>query len=228
MTVEIKYQPQIKNETISSYLHQWANKFDDMVLIQPGIEYSIISSSKPSPPVAGMKIAAASSHLYVQHDQQNAAIVAEFVATINIYYIDKEDLNIQHLTPDISGSLALGESLLPISDFKNIKFEQLQLQEVQLEFSGLDIADDMTNSHYTLSYARSKDNNYQGGTSLGVYNLLRGNAEPMLLGLEAQGIDVNTPLKDMAIASQFDVASDVMAETVEIETVGITPESLAA
>ncbi|MFL4558136.1 heme acquisition protein HasA [Yersinia kristensenii] len=219
MAVEIRYQPEIKNETISSYLHQWATKFDDMVMIKPDIEYSIISSSKPSPPAAGKKIAAASSHLY---DQNKAALVAEFVATINF---DKEDLLNQHLTPDISGSLEFGESLHTISDFQNMKFEQLQLQQVQLEFSGLDIADDITNSTYTLSYVLSEDNSYQGSTHLGIYNLLRNNAEPILLKLQAQGIDVNTPLKDIAIASQFDAASDVVTDTFVIETVGISQGS---
>ncbi|MDA5545957.1 hemophore protein [Yersinia rochesterensis] len=222
MTVEIKYQSKIKNETISSYLHQWATKFDDMVLIKSDIEYSIISSTKPSPPVSGRKIAAASSHLY---DQKKAAIVTEFVATINI---DIEDSLDQHLTPDISGSLELGENLFPTSDLKGIEFEQLQLQKVQLEFSGLDIADDITNSIYTLSHVLNEDKNYQGGANLGIYNLLRGNAEPILIKLEAQGIDVNTPLKDMAIASQFDITSDIMAETLEIETVGVPQELLAA
>ncbi|MDN0108519.1 heme acquisition protein HasA [Yersinia rochesterensis] len=222
MTVEIKYQSKIKNETISSYLHQWATKFDDMVLIKSDIEYSIISSTKPSPPVSGRKIAAASSHLY---DQKKAAIVTEFVATINI---DIEDLLDQHLIPDISGSLELGENLFPTSDLKGIGFEQLQLQKVQLEFSGLDIADDITNSIYTLSYVLNEDKNYQGGEDLGIYNLLRGNAESILMKLEAQGIDVHTPLKDMAIASQFDIASDIMVDTLDIETVGVPQELLAA
>ncbi|CNF29485.1 heme acquisition protein HasA [Yersinia kristensenii] len=228
MAVEIRYQPEIKNETISSYLHQWATKFDDMVLIKPEIEYSIISSIKPSPPVVGQKIAAASSHLY---NQKKAAIVTEFVATINTEIEDNteiESLLDQHLIPDISGSVELGETLLPISDLKSIKFEQLQLQKVQLEFSGLDIADDITNSIYTLSYVLNEDNNYQGGTNLGIYNLLRGNAEPILMKLEAQGIDVNTPLKEMVIASQFDITSDIMADTFVIETVGVPQELLAA
>ncbi|HHG9705295.1 TPA: heme acquisition protein HasA [Yersinia enterocolitica] len=224
MTAKIRYQSQIKNETISSYLHQWAAKFDDMVLIKPDIEYSVISSTKPSPPVSGRKIAAASSHIY---DQKKAAIVAEFVATININ-ADKEDLIIQHLTPDISGSLKLGESLHLIYNVKDMKFEQFQVQRVQLEFSGLDIADDITNSTYTLSYVLIEDKNYQGGANLGIYNLLRGNAEPILMKLEAQGIDVNTPLKDMDIASQSDIASEIMADIFEIETVGVPQELLAA
>ncbi|MDR4898144.1 heme acquisition protein HasA, partial [Yersinia kristensenii] len=87
---------------------------------------------------------------------------------------------------------------------------------------------DITNSIYTLSYVLNEDNNYQGGTNLGIYNLLRGNAEPILMKLEAQGIDVNTPLKEMVIASQFDITSDIMANTFVIETVGVPQELLAA
>ncbi|CFV21300.1 Hemophore [Yersinia enterocolitica] len=68
----------------------------------------------------------------------------------------------------------------------------------------------------------SEDKNYQGGANLGIYNLLRGNAEPILMKLEAQGIDVNTPLKDM------DIASEIMADIFEIETVGVPQELLAA
>ncbi|EKN6297580.1 hypothetical protein DVQ54_22195, partial [Yersinia enterocolitica] len=53
---------------------------------------------------------------------------------------------------------------------------------------------------------------------LGVYGLLRGNNAPILEILKSQGVDVNTPLKDLAIASQFEITTD----TPIIEIVGTT------
>ncbi|HDL7991977.1 TPA: preprotein translocase subunit SecG, partial [Yersinia enterocolitica] len=38
--------------------------------------------------------------------------------------------------------------------------------------------------------------------------------------LKAQGIDVDTPLKNMAIASQFEAASEVINDAPVIDTLG--------
>ena len=90
-----------------------------------------------------------------------------------------------------------------------------QLDQVQVKLSGIDL---------TGEYDPTKTmvENHQGDMHKATYGLMRGNAEPLLEILAAKGIDVNTPLKDMPIASQIDVmASDAPM----IDTVGVIESS---
>jgi heme acquisition protein HasA len=75
---------------------------------------------------------------------------------------------------------------------------------VELSISGLDVWSDVSRSTTHLL----QDQDTQDVQDLGIYNLLKGNANPLLNILQSQGISVDTPLKDMAIASQFDVIAD--------------------
>ncbi|EKN6339565.1 heme acquisition protein HasA, partial [Yersinia enterocolitica] len=43
---------------------------------------------------------------------------------------------------------------------------------------------------------------------------------PLLEILQAKGIDINTPLKDMAIASQLENAAEIMSDSPIIDVIG--------
>ncbi|WP_227720378.1 heme acquisition protein HasA [Yersinia proxima] len=194
MKITIKYHENIANETISSYSQQWATNFGNM-LWTTGVDYTFNASAYPIPPADSIKYVAASTH----HNQveSNAAIVIALKKVA-------DDPSI-----DVNVSLEFGEALVPIiNDGMKKQPHQLLLQQVQLDISGLDIRADVESSMPTLDYALWQDIYYQGGKDLGVYNLLKGNTDPLLDILKAQGIDVNTPLKDLTIASQFDVITD--------------------
>lgn len=206
MTITIKYHEKIANETISSYSQQWITNFGNM-LWTTGVDYTINASGYPIPPTDSIKYVAASTH----HNQaeSNAAIVIAL----------KKAVEDDEATADTRVSLEFGEALVPIAnDGTSKQPHQLLLQQVQLDISGLDICADVESSMPTLDYALWRDIYYQGGQNLGIYNLLKGNATPLLDILKAQGIDINTPFKDMTIASQFEIPADALL----IETVGTT------
>lgn len=117
-------------------------------------------------------------------------------------------------------SLQFGKYLIPIpdADLEDPQFHQLQLKQTQLKLSGVNISDDIDTSIFEIVFAMLTDNINRNDIDLGVYNLLRGNIDPMMKTLEAQGIDVNTPLKDIVIARQFDFSSEMAV----IDTVGVT------
>ncbi|ELZ3992505.1 hemophore [Yersinia enterocolitica] len=114
--------------------------------------------------------------------------------------------------------LEFGESLIPNSENTG-----KQLQHLQLKLDGLNIENDFYPSLCSISQAfdAGPANPYQGAIDHGTYNLLRGNATPMLEILKSQGIDVDSPLKDIAIASQFEVVVDIPI----IDTVGAADSS---
>ncbi|HFR4115600.1 TPA: heme acquisition protein HasA [Yersinia enterocolitica] len=209
MTITIKYHEQIKNETIYSYTYWWAYDFGDIALESSENEYHLYSAG-PNPPTAGVKYAIQSST-----SQSKVAIVMESKG-MQAAMVLKES----PLIPGESESLQFGEYLIPIpdADLKDPQFHQLQLQQVQLEFSGLAISDDIDISMFEVFFAMLMDNSYPNDIDLGVYGLLRGNNAPMLEILKSQGVDVNTPFKDLAIASQFEIFADAPV----IETVGTT------
>ncbi|CNL45611.1 heme acquisition protein HasA [Yersinia aldovae] len=206
MTITIKYHEKIANETLTSYSSQWATNFGN-ILWTTEVDYTLNASGYSIPPADSIKYVAASTH----HNQaaSNAAIVV---------VLKKVEENNQQPTAGISVSLEFGEALVPIvNDGMSKQPHQLLLQQVQLDISGLDIRADVESSMPTLDYALWQDIYYQGGNELGIYNLLKGNANPLLNILKAQGIDVDTPLKDMVIASQLEITTD----TPVIDTVGM-------
>ncbi|HDL6964157.1 TPA: hypothetical protein PXM28_003527 [Yersinia enterocolitica] len=217
MTITIKYHEQIKNETISSYTHWWAYDFGDIALEPSESEYYLYSSG-PNPPTVGVKYAIQSTS-----PQSKAAIVMESkgihaAMILEANGIKKSTESI--LIPGESEGLQFGNYLIPIpdTDLDDYQYHQLQLQQVQLEFSGLAISDDIDISMFEVVFAIAINNSYPSNMNLGVYGLLRGNNSPILEILKSQGVDVNTPLKDLAIASQFEITTD----TPIIETVGTT------
>lgn len=87
------------------------------------------------------------------------------------------------------------------------------LDEVQVTFNGLDISGEYDSAK---SVVENRDTDMQKS----VHGLMKGNADPMLDILKAKGIDVDAKFKDLDIASQLDTASDVMADSPVVDTVG--------
>ncbi|MGH1596613.1 heme acquisition protein HasA [Yersinia proxima] len=220
MTITIKYQEEFKYETISSYTYWWANDFGDVVSESSENEYHLYSAGS-NPPTVGVKYAIQSTS-----PQSKAAIVMESKGMHTAMVLKANGIkeSIQStLIPGENEGLQFGNCLIPIpdTDLNSPQYHQLQLQQVQLEFSGLAISDDIDISMVEIIFAIAVDNSYPSDMNRGVYGLLRGNNAHILEILQSQGVDVNTPLKDLAIASQFDVVTNIPV----IDTVGTTDES---
>lgn len=223
MAVEIRYQAGIENESISSYTHKWTANFGNMIQSMSN------DSSDDYFFQAGVYNAEGSGDVYAfvkkseQPESVNVAMVTGYKTKIEV----GSDFD-QHLIPGISGSLAFGDKIIPTPEAEldnspggdKIYF---QLQNTQLSFNGLDNTDDIEYSFYMFFHSQIHPH-CPSGKSLGVYSLLRGDAEPILAKLKAQGVDVDTPLKDMAIANQFYVAP---VDSPVIDTVGVTEGSEA-
>ncbi|HEI6705100.1 TPA: hemophore [Yersinia enterocolitica] len=205
MTITIKYQSQLAEYSISHSIYQWTTAYGDLIQTP--------DSFKP--------YGTLSSHI---DDNNNETIQVEFKSFYE-----------SHAAMIIGGDrlyqggdalimekqirvLEFGESLIPNSENTGKK-----LQHLQLKLDGLNIENDFYPSLCSISQAfdAGPANPYQGGIDHGTYNLLRGNATPMLEILKSQGIDVDSPLKDIAIASQFEVVVDIPI----IDTVGAADSS---
>ncbi|CQH42472.1 hemophore HasA [Yersinia mollaretii] len=104
---------------------------------------------------------------------------------------------------------------MELGDHYDFGVNSQQLDERQLKLSGLDIIGE-------YDATKTMVENEQGEAHKVVYGLMCGNATPLLDVLQAKGIDINTPLKDMTIARQYDTTSEVLADTpVIINTVGM-------
>ncbi|HDV7162578.1 TPA: heme acquisition protein HasA [Yersinia enterocolitica] len=217
MTITIKYHEQIKNETIYSYTYWWAYDFGDIALEPSESEYYLYSAG-PNSPTVGVKYAIQSTS-----PQSKTAIVMESKGMHAAMVFEANGVKISTeptLIPGESEGLQFGNYLIPIpdTDLDDYQCHQLQLQQVQLEFSGLAISDDIDISIFEVIFSMLINDVYPSNNVLGVYGLLRGNNAPILEILKSQGVDVNTPFKDLAIASQFEITTD----TPIIEIVGTT------
>ncbi|EOI7383157.1 heme acquisition protein HasA [Yersinia enterocolitica] len=217
MTITIKYHEQIKNETIYSYTYWWAYDFGDIALESSENEYHLYSAG-PNPPTVGVKYAIQSST-----SQSKVAIVMESKGMHAAMVFETNGVKISTeptLIPGESEGLQFDNYLIPIpnADLDDYQCNQLQLQQVQLEFRGLAISDDIDISIFEVIFSMLINDVYPSNNVLGVYGLLRGNNAPILEILKSQGVDVNTPFKDLAIASQFEITTD----TPIIEIVGTT------
>ncbi|MDA5545958.1 preprotein translocase subunit SecG [Yersinia rochesterensis] len=219
MAVTITYDKKISHESISLYTRKWANYFGDITLApsdNSGEDY-IFQLGSYNPGNSGSLYA----YGRINPQQNNVAITTGYVATTSMV---GDDLFNQQVTAGINGSLYFGEEISPLSNIELSK-DQLgheiyyRLKNEELKFDGLDIADDIESSFYMLLHSYIH-HDCLSGKDLGVYGLLRGDAEPILKKLKAQGIDVDTPLKDMAIASQFEAANEVINDAPVIDTVG--------
>ncbi|WP_145540637.1 heme acquisition protein HasA [Yersinia alsatica] len=190
MTVTIKYQSHFANESISSATQQWATENGDITT----------SSAKQYGSFAGGGTFDGTQYAVPSSHGANTAMIVEGEL--------KYSFMPQHTFSGKMDSLALGDKLENNTDGVG-----KQLAQTQFEFNGLDITGEFDPS-------KTKEENQQGEMHKATYGFMRGDATPFLDILKAKGIDVDTPLKDMAIASQFDASSDVMADAPIIDTIG--------
>ncbi|PJG62522.1 heme acquisition hemophore HasA [Yersinia kristensenii] len=193
MTVSIQYNSEFKDYTLSSYAQQWATKHGDIK--DTGAE----GYSKDFGQFAGGGYFDGTQYSVSSSHGTGTAMIVE--GELKYAFA-------QHTFYGKMEGLELGESL---ADNQNGIGKQLE--QVQLKLCNLDITGD-----YDASKTMAE--NHQGEMHKGTYGLMRGNAEPLLEILQAKGIDINTPLKDMEIASQFDTSSEMMADAPMIDTVG--------
>ncbi|HDL6964158.1 TPA: hemophore [Yersinia enterocolitica] len=205
MTITIKYQSQLAEHSISSYIYQWTAAYGDLIQTPTSFKtYGTLSNRIDANNNEIVQIEFQSFY------QSNAAMIigGSRLEQEGTALIMKK--NIQ--------TLEFGESLMPNADNTG-----KQIQQLQLKLDGLNIEDDFYPSLCSISQALDAEPGkpYQGGIDHGTYNLLRGKAAPMLEILKTQGIDVDSPLKDIAIASQFEVVVDIPI----IDTVGAADSS---
>ncbi|CNH16509.1 heme acquisition protein HasA [Yersinia kristensenii] len=194
MTVSIQYNSEFKDYTLSSYAQQWATKHGDIK--DTGAE----GYSKDFGQFAGGGYFDGTQYSVTSSHGTGTAMIVE--GDLKYSFMP------QHTFYGKMEGLELGESL---ADNQNGIGKQLE--QVQLKLCNLDITGD-----YDASKTMAE--NHQGEMHKATYGLMRGNAEPLLEILAAKGIDINTSLKDMAIASQFDTSSEMMADAPMIDTVG--------
>ncbi|MFW5393862.1 heme acquisition protein HasA [Yersinia sp. 2544 StPb PI] len=196
MTVTIQYQSQFSNDTLTSYTQQWATIHGDIKDTQaPGYAKDVGQFS------GGGWFSGNQYSIGSSHSGASTAMIVEGDLNYNMAH---------HTFHGKMANLELGKNLKDNSDITG-----KQLDQVEVKLSGIDL---------TGEYDPTKTmvENHQGDMHKATYGLMRGNAEPLLEILAAKGIDVNTPLKDMPIASQFDVmASDAPM----IDTVGVIESS---
>ncbi|HDL7343147.1 heme acquisition protein HasA [Yersinia enterocolitica] len=193
MTITIKYQSQLAEHSISSYIYQWTTAYGD--LIQTPTSFKTYGTLSNRIDANNNEIVQAEFQSFYE---SNAAMIigGGRLEQENITLMMKKNIQI----------LEFGELLIP-----NTENAGKQIQQLQLKLDGLNIEDDFYPSLCSISQALDAEPGkpYQGGIDHGTYNLLRGKAAPMLETLKTQGIDVDSPLKDIAIASQFDVVGDI-------------------
>ncbi|HFP3030666.1 TPA: heme acquisition protein HasA [Yersinia enterocolitica] len=191
MTVTIKYQSQFSNDTLTSYTKQWATDHGDIKDTQAEGYSKDFGQFAGGSMFNGTQYSIGSSH--------SGASTAMIIEWDLIYTFA------QHTLHGKVDSLELGKNLSI-----NANGIGKQLDQLQLKMSDLDITGEFDPSKTMVE-------NHQGDMHKSIYGLMRGNADPLLEVLTAKGIDVNTPLKDMAIASQFEA---MVSDMPMIDTVG--------
>ena len=191
MTVTIKYQSQFSNDTLTSYAKQWATTHGDIKDTQAEGYSKDFGQFAGGSMFNGTQYSIGSSH-------SNAS--TGMIVEGNLTYTFA-----QHTLHGKIDSLELGENLIDNSNGIGKQLDQLQLKMSDLDITG------------EFDPSKTMVENHQGDMHKSIYGLMRGNADPLLEVLTAKGIDVNTPLKDMAIASQFE---DMVSDAPMIDTVG--------
>ncbi|HDL7091736.1 TPA: heme acquisition hemophore HasA [Yersinia enterocolitica] len=196
MTVTIKYQGQLSDNTLTTYIKQWATDHGDIKDTQAEGYSKDFGQFAGGSMFNGTQYSIGSSH-----SNASTGMIIEGNLTYNFA---------QHTLHGKVDSLELGENLNANSNGIG-KY----LDPLQLKMSGLDITGEFDPSKTMVE-------NHQGDMHKSIYGLMRGNADPLLEVLTAKGIDVNTPLKDMAIASQFEA---IVSDMPMIDTVGVVESS---
>lgn len=180
MTVTIRFNENIKDETIYSYAHRWIVDFN--IPTEDGRNFSGFH---------GMK-----DPITRQFEQFSVTNTSGNKATIILS--GEVSFNLCHMA--IYGkveSLELGKEGL-IQNVKGHAIIEKHLVEPQLIFNNLNIIGKYDD--FKVTAENRKNDIHQIG-----FNLKENNADILLEILKNQGVDVNTPLKDMESASQFNI-----------------------
>ncbi|WP_145587250.1 heme acquisition protein HasA [Yersinia aldovae] len=201
MTVTIEFHENIKNETIASYSQKWLDSFSQ-------------------PTETGRHFVKTYSHndtvrdQYKQYSNINSASTGDNTGIILSGEINFLLCHMTHYGKIESLEFGAG-GVAQHEDNEDVLTKQLV--EPQLKINELNIVAE-------YDYLKSTTENQQNIIHQFISSLKNKNGttdEILLEALAAQGIDINIPLKDMAIASQFDAIADVPV----IDTVGATDGS---
>ncbi|EKN5145086.1 hemophore [Yersinia enterocolitica] len=180
MTVTIRYSENIKDETIYSYTHKWIADFN--IPTEEGSNFGGFHGLKDS--------------ITRQFEQFSVTNTSGDKATIILS--GEISFNLCHRA--IYGkveSLELGKEGLTQNEGDNAIIEK-HLVEPQLILNNLSIIGEYDD--FKITAENRKNDIHQIG-----FNLKKDNADILLEILKNQGVDVNTPLKDMASANQFNI-----------------------
>ncbi|WP_145491815.1 heme acquisition protein HasA [Yersinia rohdei] len=187
MSVTIKYNSEVANASVSSYLNEWAEGFGDINQAATKIRGDFAGGGWFN----GTQYSVKSSY------GTDVAMITEGTLTYSFMP--------QHTFFGQMDSIQFGSHLIPNPSGTDDKI----LSNLQLSFNDVDISG-------TFDPTKEVEVNRDGDLHKSVHGLMRANPEPFLELLKAKGIDVDIPLKDMAIASQY----DIMADAPIIDTVG--------
>ncbi|HDL8055894.1 TPA: hemophore [Yersinia enterocolitica] len=180
MTVTIRYSENIKNETIYSYTHKWIADFN--IPTEEGYNFAGFHGLKDS--------------IARQFEQFSVTNTSGDKATIILS--GEISFNLCHRA--IYGkveTLELGKEGI-IQNVKGHSIIEKHLVEPKLIFNNLNIIGEYDD--FKVTAENRKNDIHQIG-----FNLKKNNADILLEILKNQGVDVNTPLKDMESASQFNI-----------------------
>ncbi|HEA9924248.1 heme acquisition protein HasA [Yersinia enterocolitica] len=180
MTVTIRYSENIKDETIYSYTHKWIADFN--IPTEEGSNFGGFHGLKDS--------------ITRQFEQFSVTNTSGDKATIILS--GEISFNLCHRA--IYGkveSLELGKEGLIQNEGDNAIIEK-HLVEPQLILNNLSIIGEYDD--FKITAENRKNDIHQIG-----FNLKKDNADILLEILKNQGVDVNTLLKDMASANQFNI-----------------------
>ncbi|CNF14836.1 heme acquisition protein HasA [Yersinia nurmii] len=190
MSITIKYQEEFAEFSVSSYLKAWAAGFGNIELAPVKDRGQFYGGSDG---FNGHQFSIGSSH----------NTETSLIAKGNLHYTFYP----QHTLHGNIDEMQFGEGLEPsIGGGRHIV-------KTEVTFSGLDI---------TGQYdpALTEEQNHQGDMHKTVYGLMKGDPDPMLEVLKARGVDVDSAVNTLSIASQYN-SGDVMADAPFIEAIGV-------
>lgn len=192
MSVTIIYNSNYADYSISSYIKEWTDNFGDT---NQAVVKQRGEFSGGSGHFDGTQYAVTSSY------QNDAGMIVEGDL--------KYSFRPQHTLYGQMDTIQFGELLNPNSNGLGQDFGN-----VHVTFNGLDIS-----SEYNPE--QTAEQNHDGDIHKSISGLMRANPDPMLDILKDKGIDVDTPLKDLSIASQYP-DSGPMADAPMVDTVGVS------
>ncbi|MBW5835830.1 heme acquisition protein HasA [Yersinia enterocolitica] len=180
MTVTIRYSENIKNETIYSYTHKWIADFN--IPTEEGYNFAGFHGLKDS--------------IARQFEQFSVTNTSGDKATIILSGEISYNLCHRAIYGKVE-TLELGKEGV-IQNVKGHSIIEKHLVEPQLILNNLSIIGEYDD--FKITAENRKNDIHQIG-----FNLKKDNADILLEILKNQGVDVNTPLKDMASANQFNI-----------------------